>query len=568
MKKLDKFIIFSFLGPFLLTFVVVVFILLTQYMLKYFDDFVGKDLGLEVFSELILYFSINMTPVALPLAVLLSSLMTFGTMGEHFELTAIKGAGISLTRALKPLFFFVVLISILGFLSNNYIVPKANLKAYSLLYDIKQKKPALDIREGVFYGGIPQYEIKVNKKYPDGVTLKEIIIYDHRNGLGNKEVILADSGKMYTIHNDRYLMLELFDGNRYSESNIPGTRSGSYGGNPRFTRNSFDETKLVFSLASFDLQRTKEEYFASHRRMKTMQELSHAVDSLQGEQMAIKYQAFNSSPTFYSYHLRYDSLMPKGLEEQITRMVKEDTASLASEGGSEAAEDSLGDRQDTRARSATSGVSDLTASARVRLIRQVQEEKQDNLQKAGSLTKAEQKHIVQEADTALISRLEGNITETEYSSVVAKALNQSKTIHNTLQINASKLHKLEREINKDLYESRKKIAQAISCLIMFLIGAPLGAIIKRGGLGVPVLISICFFIAFYVLTEISRKWADDLLMHADLAVWFPNMILLPFGVLFMLQARLDTRLLEPDFYKVGLDKIRRHLRLSGKQVPV
>lgn len=564
MKKLDKFIISSFVGPFLLTFVVVVFILLTQYMLKYFDDFVGKDLGMDVFAELIMYFSINMTPVALPLAVLLSSLMTFGTMGEHFELTAIKGAGISLTRALKPLFFFVLLISVLGFLSNNYIVPKANLKAYSLLYDIKQKKPALDIREGVFYGGIPQYEIKVNKKYPDGETLKEIIIYDHRNGLGNKEVILADSGKMYTIRNDRYLMLELFNGNRYSESNIPGTGSGAYGANPRFTRNSFDETKLVFSLASFDLQRTKEEYFASHRRMKTMQELAHAVDSLEGEQMAIEYQAFNSSPTFYSYHLRYDSLMPEGLEAQVNKMVEEDTANLAPE--NEIAEDSLDRPEDIRTSSPGSSVSELTASARVRLIRQVQEEKQ--VQSSGNLIKAGQKHIVNEVDTTLIGKLESNITETEYSSVVAKALNQSKTIHNTLQINASKLHKLEREINKDIYESRKKIAQAISCLIMFLIGAPLGAIIKRGGLGVPVLISICFFIAFYVLTEISRKWADDLLMHANLAVWFPNMILLPFGILFMLQARLDTRLLEPDFYKVWIDKLKKRFKLINKKLPV
>ena len=562
MKKLDKFIISSFVGPFLLTFVVVVFILLTQYMLKYFDDFVGKDLGLEVFAELIMYFSINMTPVALPLAVLLSSLMTFGTMGEQFELTAINSAGVSLTRALKPLFFFVMLISVLGFLSNNYIVPKANLKAYSLLYDIKQKKPALDIREGVFYGGIPQYEIKVNKKFPDGETLKEIIIYDHRNGLGNKEVILADSGKMYTIRNDRYLMLELFNGNRYSESNLPGTGSGSYGNQPRFMRNSFDETKLVFSLASFDLQRTKEEYFASHRRMKTMQELAQAIDSLQGEKMAIEYQAFNSSPTFYSYHLRYDSLMPVGLEEQVAQMIKEDTSLMAEE---EPVEDTV-DYTQVRT-SPGSSVSELTASARERLVQQVKEKKRVELErKSGKDDEPATKYIVEEVDTALINRLDKNITETEFSSVVAKALNQSKTIHNTLQINASKLHKLEREVNKDIYESRKKIAQAISCLIMFLIGAPLGAIIKRGGLGVPVLITICFFIAFYVLTEISRKWADDLLMDANLAVWFPNMILLPFGILFMLQARLDTRLLEPDFYKVWVEKIRARLKFMNRKV--
>lgn len=560
MKKLDKFIISSFVGPFLLTFVVVVFILLTQYMLKYFDDFVGKDLGMDVFTELIMYFSINMTPVALPLAVLLSSLMTFGNMGEHFELTAIKGAGISLTRAVKPLFFFVLLISFLGFLSNNYVVPKANLKAYSLLYDIKQKKPALDIREGVFYGGIPQYEIKVNKKYPDGETLKEIIIYDHRNGLGNKNVILADSGRMYTVNNDRFLKLELFNGNRYSEENMPGTR-GSVSNDTRFTRNSFDATTMVFSLASFDMQRTKEEYFAQHRRMKTMGELATAIDSLSGEKLAIEYQAFTSSPTFYTYHLRYDSLMPEDIRQKALAMAESDTSLLTYETDT-IADDSLRVSIERHQQE----MNEVSNSARLRMLRQVKEEANQQKIRSGSSQLKKEKYIPTKVDSSLIQRTDTSISETEYSSVIAKALNQSKTINNTLQINTSKIQKLEREVNKDLYESRKKIAQAISCIIMFLIGAPLGAIIKKGGLGFPVLISICFFIAFYVLTEMSRKWADELLMDAEIAVWFPNIVLLPFGILFMLQARLDTRILEPDFYKVWLDKLNRRIKLFGRKL--
>lgn len=562
MKKLDKFVISSFIGPFLLTFVVVVFILLTQYMLKYFDDFVGKDLGMDVFSELIMYFSINMTPVALPLAVLLSSLMTFGNMGEHFELTAIKGAGISLTRTVKPLFFFVVGISIMAFFSNNYIVPKANLKAYSLLYDIKQKKPALDIREGVFYGGIPQYEIKVNKKYPDGETLKEIIIYDHRSGLGNKNVILADSGRMYTVDNDRFLKLELYNGNRYSEDNMPGSNS-SLSTNIRFTRNSFDATTLIFSLASFDMQRTKEEYFASHRRMKTMEELTEAMDSLSNEKLAIEYQAFTSSPTFYTYHLRYDSLMPDKLQEKVMQLAENDTSQLAYETDT-ISDDSIRVRMERY----QSEISETSSSARSKLIMQVKQQQRQQRQMVSGVSNTKQKHVLTEVDSALIQRMDTLISETDYGSVIAKALNQSKTINNTLQINASKIQKLEKDINKDLYESRKKIAQAISCLLMFLIGAPLGAIIKRGGLGFPVLISICFFIAFYVMTEMSRKWADELVMNAEIAVWFPNMVLLPFGILFMLQARLDTRILEPDFYKVWVDKIIRRIQILNKKLTV
>ncbi|MEM6841132.1 MAG: LptF/LptG family permease [Bacteroidota bacterium] len=535
MKKIDKLIIKSFIGPFLLTFVVVVFILLTQYMLKYFDDFVGKGLGAEVFAELLFYFSINMTPVALPLAVLLSSLMTFGNLGEHFELTAIKGAGISLTRALRPLFVFVTFISVIAFFSNNFVVPKANLKAYSLLYDIKQKKPALDIQEGVFYGGIPNFKIKINKKFPDGETIKEVIIYDHSTGLGNRDVILADSGKMYTIQNDRYLMLELFKGNRYSESTklLASSRSGA--GGEQFVRNNFDTTKMIFDLASFDLQRTKEEYFASHRRMQTMEQLTTSVDSMQYEKLAIKYDAFAGSTNFYNYHLRYDSLMPEGLEEQIVVP--------------EVGIDSVDSVENIRQVGLLSTESSAIKAGNLKRQRQqIQENVND-------IAHTKKKHLVAEVDTALIARAESEIAESEQVGIVSKALNQSRTIKNTLQINVQKLRRLESEIHKNTYESYKKVTQALSCLIMFLIGAPLGAIIKRGGLGVPVLISVCFFIAFYVVTEISRKWAEDLVISSELAVWLPNLVLLPFGIVFLIQARLDARLLESDFYRVLFDRL-------------
>lgn len=554
MKKLDKLIIKSFTGPFFLTFVVVVFILLTQYMLKYFDDFVGKDLGVDVFAELIMYFSINMTPVALPLAVLLSSLMTFGNLGENFELTAIKGAGISLIRALQPLFFFVILISVLAFLSNNYIVPKANLKAYSLLYDIKQKKPALDIQEGVFYSGIPGFEIKVNEKFPDGETLKDVMIYDHRNGLGNRDVILADSGKMYTIHNDRYLVFELFNGNRYSESQMPG--GGAASNEDQFIRNNFHETKMRFSLASFELQRTKEEYFASHRRMKTIAQLNKDIDSLQHEALAIHYESFVSSPNFYGFHLKYDSLMPDKLKAEINALPMLDTMEI----------DTLQTypgRPSEASGNEIYGASPTLASVveRVRL-----EERRANLKTKNSTVK--EKHKVDKVDSSLVTTIDSAVSKADYSKVVAKALTQSRSIKNTMQVNVQKLERLKRDINKDHYEAKKKVAQAVSCLIMFLIGAPLGSIIKRGGLGVPVLISVCFFIAFYVLTEMSRKWADENLMNADLAVWFPNLVLLPFGIVFLLQARLDTRLLEFDFYLIFFDKIKKRLTFLNRKLPV
>ncbi len=545
MKKLDKLILKSVVGPFLLTFVTVVFILLTQYMLKYFDDFVGKGLGAEVFAELIFYFSINMTPMALPLAVLLSSLMTFGNLGEHFELTAIKGAGISLTRTLIPLFFFVLFLSVLAFLSNNYVVPRANLKAYSLLYDVKQKKPALDIQEGVFYGGIPKFRIKVNKKLDDGETIEDVIIYDHSQGQGNNEVIIANSGKMYTFDHDRFLRLELFDGNRYSEGADNRNRSSSGGG--KFVRTNFDTTKMTFSLASFGLQRTKEEYFASHRRMQNMAQLAQAIDSLQGEQRTVRHAAFMGSNRFYRYHLRYDSLMPPALavsELNVPRPLAIDTLLQ------DAAANQLRGQGMFSARLNDTIIT--SPPAKTRKIKDTETWRAEALAQEATLPR---KHIVEEVDTALLTRVDRSIEAAERSGVIAKALSQSRTIKNELQINSQKLRRLKAEINKSVYESGKKVTQAVSCLIMFLIGAPLGAIIKRGGLGVPVLISVAFFIAFYVLGEMSRKWAEELVMNPQLAVWFPNLVLLPIGIVFLIQARLDTRLLETDFYRVWAERI-------------
>src|SRR5688572_16818705 len=202
MKKIDKLVLDAFIGPFLITFFVVVFILLNINMLKYFDDIIGKGLDTLILGQLFFYFAIFTVPTAMPLAVLLSSLIAFGNLGEHFELTAIKSAGISLVRILLPIFLFVLVLTGIAFYANNNLVPKAALEAYSLLYDIKQKKPALDLREGAFYNGLPDVSIKVNEKFPDGITLKDIIVYDHRKNDGNKEVTVADSGRMSTILNE------------------------------------------------------------------------------------------------------------------------------------------------------------------------------------------------------------------------------------------------------------------------------------------------------------------------------------------------------------------------------
>ncbi len=577
MKKIDTFLIKTFVGPFILTFVVVVFILLTQYMLKYFDDFVGKGLGFEVFAELLTYFSINMTPVALPLAILLSSLMTFGNLGEHSELTAIKASGVSLLRALNPLFLFVLVIAFLGFLSNNYVVPRANLKAYSLLYDIKQKKPSLDLQEGVFYAGIKGYRIKVNEKLPDDETIKDIIIYDHTQGSGNTKVILADSGKMYTIGQDRYLILELFNGNNYQESGLSNSARRSSNDNPQYVRTHFIESKLRFDLADFAMKRTDVELFAQHRKMKNMRELNQDIDSMEVQKEEISVQAFSTSLQSYTYHLKDGSIQAPKLPVPATPYDTFNTSSVSSAAIEHTrAASSLSSIPESRVHSNNMPLSNTSVVSRpdttgifknrksINALKAEAEPKPDPAEKNRDSTRFQPQNppfpSVTEYDTALIDQIDRESeNQDKMRQAIEKSLTQCRYIKSKIEIEAKKTENLNAEINKHEIERGKKITQAISCIIMFLIGAPLGAIIKRGGLGIPVLVSISFFIVFYVLTITSEKWANENIIAPTLANWIPNIILLPFGIVFLMQARIDARIFETDFYRVLIDRIKQKL---------
>src|SRR5690606_32353635 len=570
MKKLDKLLLKSFLGPFILTFVVVVFILLTQYMLKYFEEFVGKDLGFYVFVELIMYFSINMTPMALPLAVLLSSLMTFGNLGEHFELTAIKSAGISLTRVLLPLFIFSCMLSVLAFFSNNYIVPKANLKAYSLLYDIKKTKPSLDLKEGAFYNGIPNYSIKVDKKHTDGVTLGNLIIYDHSSGQGNTKVILADSGKMYAIHNNTYLMLELFRGNSYSELASQGSRVGK-NVIEDFHRNAFDESKLVFSLASFGLQETNKELFADNRLMKNAGQLTDDIDSMRIALQKLQLEMYDNSNRYFSYHLKDklkipEYLIPKniempddGIENNENEQTSQNTSPSKKEylprlmAGSSFAFAKREGMDTVSRKEIAEGNTNMTVDS-------LQADSLKNTAQADSINAPIILDPVAIAWTHIDSLF--HIPQRN-QKVLGQALSQARYVKNNVSMQATRDKNLTKELNTYIIEKNKKYSQAVACLIMFLIGAPLGAIIKKGGLGIPVIVSIAFFIIFYVLSITGEKWGKESLLDPILATWISNIILLPFGLFFLKQARNDVRVFEADFYKVAFDKLKTRLRKIG-----
>ncbi|MEL7004437.1 MAG: LptF/LptG family permease [Bacteroidota bacterium] len=604
MKKIDKLILSSFLGPFFLTFLVVVFILLTQHMLKYFDDIVGKDLGTGVLAQLFFYFAVFMTPIAIPLAVLLSSLMTFGNLGEHFELTAIKSAGISLLRALLPIFVFVLGLTVFAFYSNNYFVPKAALEAYSLLYDIKQKKPALDLKQGAFYNGIPDFSIKVNKKHSDGQSLEDIIIYDHRNVNGNKKVTLADSGTMSTIHNDRYLKLELFDGHFYFEDNNEASGSSNRSAKKEtLSRSSFSQSQYVLDLSSFGLDRTDQSLFEGNRIMRNLGQLSGDVDSVGQNILEKRLQVFLEMPNAFYYHMRSDTLdMPGYLKEyrviydslRLVKLASEQEEKSVTEQKKKkyqkpekkknkpvkltapAKKDPNNNKSNTTTRvpldvkvdkNQVSG--DGIIEDRLRRMSDSNGRLKDKLEKE-ALSDSTSLVLVQE-DIVREDTLKRDSIQQTYDSLVFSLLdpqeeelssvqtsiNLARQAHSKFQSYNARIKKLKYEQNVFEIQWHKILANSVACIIMFLIGAPLGAIIKRGGLGIPVLISIIFFIVFYVISMTGEKWSKQDIIQPIYGLWAANAILLPIGLLFLRQARNDARLFEADFYNVMIEKVKQ-----------
>lgn len=553
MKKLDKFILQSFIGPFILTFLVVVFILLMQHMLKYFDDIIGKGLDAATIGQLLFYFAIFMMPIAMPLAVLLSSLITFGNLGEHFELTAIKASGISLVRILRPIFFFVLFLTGIAFYTNNYLVPNAALEAYSLMYDIKQKKPALEIREGTFYTGIPDVSIKVNKKFPkDDAALKEVIIYDHRKGEGNKQVTLADSGRMSTFMNEQYLKLELFNGYYYDEGSSTEkemTGKNNPGANTKETlsRTSFGKSQIVFDLSSFQLSRTDQKWFQSDRMMRNMNQLQGDIDSVNLLVLNNQLNYYTSRPTFFIYYHRKDSLQLSP-ELSLYKLYRDSIQTMENIARVEATVEPSGEKPVAAAREKLNFTKFKINRKKEREARVHPERESQPALQVISATPQKSGLVKLNFDSLL------SIPETR--DIVQGAANYARQIKTQISNNIESESSYIKSSLIFEVQWHKIMSNSLACIVMFLIGAPLGAIIKRGGLGVPFLVSILFFIVFYLLTMQGEKWAKAGAISVWGGVWAADMVLLVIGLFFLRQARADARLFETDFYSVVFDKLK------------
>lgn len=554
----------SFIGPFLLTTAVANFILLLVNLLKYFDDFIGKSLGADVFARLFFYFSLNTLQFSLPLGVLVASLMTFGNLGESFELTAIKSSGISLVRTLKPLFIAVIFITFGSYYFNDIIIPNANLKAYSLLYDIKHAKPALDIKEGMFYEGLPNFSIKVKKKFPDGKSLKNIMIYDHTEGIGNRSIILADSSRMYSFMDKKYLKLELYNGNYYSETPVNNSNVN------QLARSKFDKMDMVFSLASFGLERRDEDLFKHNRQMMNIKELTQQIDTFQSNIIDTKEEFVRNSENYFNFHLK----TKKNIKYKY--IPKADTATnIPSE-----------NEEDVQEASFLSPIFNLLGKIPQNDTIIEPEMQQQEIYENQEMPPTPEELPNEIPDDLINEEIEtenpvqvipdfldvdsldiDSLTWANIDSIIAKkkslqnvynnAASNAQNIQNYLSNTQSTIYQYTKHRNLFIIERDKKYSQAIACMIMFLIGAPLGSIIKKGGLGTPTIVAVFFFIIHYVFVIVGQQQAKEGAMSPYLAVWMADLILLPFALFFLRQAWVDARLFEVDFYSVLVSKIKK-----------
>ncbi|MEE2699837.1 MAG: LptF/LptG family permease [Bacteroidota bacterium] len=436
MKKLNLFIIRSFLGPFIATFFIAIFLLLMQFLWKWVDDLVGKGLEINEIGELLFFASVRFVPLALPISMLLASVMTFGALSEKSELVAMKSAGISLRRILNPLLLFVVFVSSSSFLFSNYVMPIANLKSGSLLYAIQKQKPALNIKEGVFYNGIEGYSIKVEEKNDDGSTLKSIIIYNHTKRNGNDNIIIAESGSMKLTKDERFLEFRLLDGYSYLEEK---EKTGIKKKPHRTTK--FKENIILFDLSGFDFKRTSTDLYKGHYAMLNNKQLNNAIDSL---------------------NIKLD---------ERTAIIKENIVNKY--------------------------------------------------------------HFnIESPDTAISQQKRDSIFFSQVR-VYDYAINKLRTLKSIANANKSDLEYRKYIIRKHNIEWHRKIALAIACIILFLIGAPLGAIIRKGGFGMPVMVSVFFFVFYHVINIIGEKAAKESSLTVVEGMWLANFVFFPIAIILL-----------------------------------
>lgn len=443
-----------------------------QFLWKWIDDLVGKGLELDVIAELLLYASVSLVPMALPLSILLSSIMTFGNMGEYNELLALKSAGVSLQRIMTPLIVLVIFISIAAFFFANNVLPYTNLKMGSLLYDIRHQRPELNIKAGIFNNEIDGYSIKIKEKDNSTNLMHKIMIYNHTNNNGNLNVTVADSGYMRLTADEQYLIFTLYNGFSYNEMRFDRNKKYKY--NYPHRRDKFEEELIIIDMSGFEFTRTDEKLFRQNYQMLNLNQLAYAIDSLENK-LDERRRNFNKNlnKTYYFKKEVKDSARKAKLLENKDSIIE-------------------------MAISFEDNFSDLSYSNKMKVID--------------------------------VAQNYARTTKTYMSSMSSNTLAQQKWIR------------------RHQVEWHKKLTLSFACFILFFIGAPLGAIIRKGGIGMPTVVSVLFFIMYYILSISGEKYVRSGVLQPEIGMWISSAVLLPLGIFLTYKATTDSVILKVDTY--------------------
>lgn len=473
-KKLDKLILKAFLGPFIATFFIAFFVLMMQILWKYIDDLVGKGLDFITIGQFLWYASASLISLALPISILISSIMTFGNLGESFELVAIKSAGISLLRFMRPLMFFTILLCGVSFLFANYVVPYANLRFKTLYSDIFFKKPAFDLKEGVFFTYIPNYAIRVGSKEEDGKTIRNVLIYDQSNSLQDNAIV-AEKGLMQISADKNFLEFNLENGFRYQERGNVNDSSTEY------IRLGFKEFKKLFDVSALQMSKTSDSTFKNSHQMLSARQLSKNIDSL------------------------------RSVDDSINKRMAENLA----------------------------GYMHFTQLS-------------DSTWAKNNTVPAKKEN--QQTDF---------IPDTARQYVHDRSISIINDMKNLIQFSGYDVGNREKNIVLHEVEWHRKFSFSAACLVLFFIGAPLGSIIRKGGMGMPLVVAIIFFLLFHLLGMFGEKFVKEDLLPPFTGMWLAVMTLIPVGIFFTYKAMHDSQLFSKEFYQRGYKKIK-HL-LTGFQ---
>lgn len=620
MKKLYGYIIRSYIGPFVATFFIALFILLMQFLWKYIDDLVGKGFDWDIIARLLFYASSTFVPLALPLAVLLSSLMTFGNLGERYELVALKAAGISIKSVMKPMVVFIGALSIVAFLFSNNIMPVANLKMRTLLHDVRKQKPAVSIQPGIFYDEIDNYTIKVNEKANDGKTIKDVVIYDHSKQQGNVSVTVADSGTMQVTKDKRFLIFQLYNGKNYMER--ISDRKDKWSRPLQVTK--FQEELRRIDLSSFSFEETNDEFYKNHYEMMNISQLERSKDSLRNK-MDNRRQVFATD--IYDRFRYYQSIQPqsdfnwakdnpftknvyKGLFSKEEMTLGYDTSEItysvisniflsAENNKNRSWEDNLKKtgpsiaehnkqrrqpkavtqkkqqstkRQEPKQQSKEikrdpsvarnpANLRPNTIGYDIRELRKIAREKNLDLD---SLRENDPRFpTLITRDTKLNPELLSNFKREEQIKIAEYALNNVRNIINTIDYTDNVLDRKQELIARHDIEWHRKFTLSFACIVLFFVGAPLGAIIRKGGFGFPVVVSVLLFVVYHVISITGEKFARETVIEPWWGMWVSSLVLLPLGVFLTLKATTDAPFLNSDTYVRFFKRLRQNFFKRG-----